>query len=218
MKNIVKNFTNAVILFSLFAIVLGFAMIAYPDISLKALGIVLAAYLIVQGLALILLDIKAWRLFIPFRGMLQGILSIVLGFLLAKTTDKVEVFFGIALGVWIIVSAFGGIRLAAALRGTGAPWVLMIIMNIIDILIGCLILYAPVPSSITLTMCLGVVLVVNSIVNIVEMFVIKRNVKDVEQMIVDIKDELAAKAAAPAAEVEAPAAEPEAPAPEESDD
>ncbi|MBR4727109.1 MAG: DUF308 domain-containing protein, partial [Clostridia bacterium] len=176
-------------------------------------------------LALILLDIKAWRMFVPFRGMLQGILSIVLGFLLAKTPGKLEVFLGIALGIWIIVSAFGGIRLAAALRGTGAPWVLMIIMNIIDILIGGLVLYAPVPSSITLTMCLGIVLIVNSIVNIVEMFVIKRNVKNVEQMIVDIKDELAAaaeasaaEAEAPAAEAEAPAAEAEAPAPEENND
>ena len=117
--------------------------------------------------------------------MLQGILSVILGILLAKDPGSIAVYIGVAMGIWIIVSSFEGIRFACALRWTGAPWVLMIIMSIVDIIIGALILYSPVLSSLSITVGIGVVLIVHAVVNIVYMFVIKKNAKDVEKMIVE---------------------------------
>lgn len=185
MKTIVKNITNYVIILSVLAALLGIVLLVYPGISLLALGIALGAYLIVQGITLIVLDIKAWRLFIPFEGMLEGILCVVLGILLVKNPANIAAYIGVAFGVWIIVSSFGGIKLAVALRGTGAAWVLMIILNVIDIIIGALVLYSPVLSSISLTMGLGIVLIVHAIVNIVYMLLIKKDAKDVEKLIVE---------------------------------
>ena len=183
MKNIFKNITNSVILLSILAILLGIVLIAYPGLSLMALGVTVAVYLIIHGITLIILDIKAWRLYIPFEGMLQGILCIILGILLAKNPDYIAVYIGIFMGLWIIVSSFGGIKLASALRGTGAPWVLMIIMNIIDIVIGCLILYSPVLSSVSMTMGIGIVIIVHSVINIVNMITVKKNAKDLEKLL-----------------------------------
>ena len=185
MKTIVKNFTNYVIILSLLAIVLGIVLVAYPGMSLVALGYAVASYLILHGIVLIILDIKAWRLYIPFEGLLQGILSIILGVLLAKNPDNIAVYIGVALGVWIIVSSFSGIKLACALRRTGAPWVLMIVMNIIDIVIGCLVLYSPVLSSLTLTVGLGSVLIAYSVINVIYMLVVKKYAKDVEKLITE---------------------------------
>ena len=196
MKTIVKNFTNYVILLSTLAILLGIVLVAYPGMSLVALGIAVAAYLIVHGIVLIILDIKAWRLYIPFEGLLQGILCIVLGVLLAKNPESMATYIGIMMGLWIIISSFSGIKMAVALRRTGAPWVLMIVMNIIDIVIGCLVLYSPVLSSFSLTMGLGIVLIVHSIVNIVDMIVVKKNARDVEKLIVEKEKEYAGNAQA----------------------
>ena len=185
MKTIVKNVTNSVILLSVLAVLLGIVLVAYPGISLVALGIAVAVYLIVQGIALVILDIKAWRLYIPFEGLLQGILSILLGVWLAKNPSNIAVYIGIIVGLWIIVSSFSGIKLAFALRWTGAPWILMIVMNIIDILIGCLVLYSPILSSLSLTMGLGIILIVHAVINIIYMFVVKKNAKDVEKLIIE---------------------------------
>lgn len=185
MKTIVKNVTNYVILLSVLAILFGIVLIAYPGMSLVALGIAVAAYLIVHGIGLVILDIRAWRLYLPFDGMLQGILCVILGVLLAKDPGSIAAYIGIVMGLWIIVSSFGGIRFAYAIRWTGAPWVLMIIMSIIDILIGGVILYSPVLSSLSLTIGIGAVLIVHAVINIVYMIVIKKNVRDVEKMIVE---------------------------------
>ncbi|MBR0277609.1 MAG: DUF308 domain-containing protein, partial [Clostridia bacterium] len=118
------------------------------------------------------------------EGMLQGILCVILGILLAKNPEYIAVYIGIFMGLWIIVSSFGGIKLASALRGTGAPWIFMIIVNIIDIIIGCLILYSPILSSLSLTIGLGIVLIVHSIINIINMIVAKKNARDVEKLII----------------------------------
>ena len=185
MKTIVKNITTYVILVSLLALLIGITLIADPGLSLVAIGALVGAYLIVQGIALIILDVKAWRLFIPFEGMLKGILSVILGFLLLKYPDSIAAYIGIALGVYIIVNSFGGIKLAAALRYTGIPWVLMIILTIFSILLGCLVLYSPVFSALSLTVYIGLVLVVYSVITIVYMLIIKRNAKEVEKIIAE---------------------------------
>ncbi|MBR4720233.1 MAG: DUF308 domain-containing protein [Clostridia bacterium] len=185
MKNIFKNFTNSVIVLSILAILLGVVMIVYPGISLIAFGLIVASYLLVNGITLIILDIKAWRLYIPFNGLLQGILCVLMGILLAMYPETITVYIGTFVGFWIILSSFDGIKLASALRGTSAPWVLMIIMNIIDIIIGCLVIYSPILSSISLTVGLGVVLIIHAVINIVDMIMVKKNAKDMEKLIVE---------------------------------
>lgn len=185
MKTIVKNITTFVILVSLLALLIGIGLITDPGLSLVAIGALVGAYLIVQGIVLVILDVKAWRLFIPFEGMLKGILSIILGILLLKYPDSIAAYIGVALGIYIIVNSFGGIKLAAALRYTGLPWVLMIILNVFSILLGCLVLYSPVFSALSLTVYIGLVLVIHSVVNIVYMLIIKKNAKDVEKIIAE---------------------------------
>ncbi|MBQ7718246.1 MAG: DUF308 domain-containing protein [Clostridia bacterium] len=181
----VKNLTNSVIWLSILAILLGIVLVAYPGLSLVALGLTVAAYLIIHGITLIIIDIKAWRLYIPFNGLLQGILCIILGILLAKYPANIAVYIGVALGLWIIISGFEGIKLSAALRGTGAPWVLMLIMYIIDIIIGCLAIFSPVLSSLSLTIGIGCVLIAHAIISIIDMIVVKKNAKDFENLIVE---------------------------------
>lgn len=189
MKKIVKNITNYIIGLSILAIVLGIVLIVYPGMSIMALGITIAVYMILLGITLVALDLRAWSLYIPFEGLLPGIICIVLGAFLAKSVaNRPEVFaayLGIVIGIWVVASGFTGIKTAAALRGTGAPCVMLIIMNIIDIIIGGVIIFSPVLSSLSLTMALGIVLIAHSIVRIIDMVTIKRNANEVEKLIVE---------------------------------
>ena len=207
MKNIVKNFTTNAIVLSILAILIGALLLAYPGISLEVLGIVVGAFLIVQGVTLIILDIKAWRLLIPFEGMLKGILSVVLGVILLVVPGFIATYIGVAIGVYMIVFSFGGIKLAAALRGTDAPWVLMIILNILTILLGCCVIWQPEISALSLTMTIGIALIVYSIINIVNMFLIKKDVKDVEKLIAEKKQLIADAVEAEPVKAEEPKAE-----------
>ena len=66
MKDILKRISNSVIILSGLGILLGIVIASYPDATLAALGRMIALYLIISGIVLVVLDIKAWRLYIPF--------------------------------------------------------------------------------------------------------------------------------------------------------
>ncbi len=183
MKNIFKNFTASVIWLSIMAILLGILMVAFPGAALIASGVTFAAYLIVHGLTLIILDIKAWSLYIPYDGMLRGILCVLLGILIVAFPETLAINIGVLVGMWIIISAIDGIRLASVLRGTDAPWVLMIIIDIIDVILGVLMLFSPVITALSTTVGLGIVLIVHSVISLVDMINLKKNVKETEKLI-----------------------------------
>ena len=185
MKSIFNDIANSNIVLSIIAILLGIVMIAYPGMSLVALGAVTAAFLIVEGIALIVLDIKASRMFIPFDGMLQGILSLILGILLAVNPAGMAVYIGISVGLWIIISGFAGVRIAIELRHTAAPWVLILILNIIGIIAGFVMFFSPVYTSEVINALLGVVLIAHAVVEIIDMIVVKKNIREVDKLIIE---------------------------------
>lgn len=185
METIFKRAVNSLIAICVLGILLGAAMIVWPGQSLTAFGVLAAIYLIVSGVALIVLDVKAWRMYIPFDGFLPGVLNVVLGVLFVCNPDFFAVYVGVAFGLWIIVSAFGIIKFAAKLRGTGAPWLLIILLQIINVCIGVMMVFSPVAASFSLAIVLGTVLLVRAITNLVTLLSVKKNVKAVEDRIVD---------------------------------
>ena len=187
MKTLFKRTTNSMIVLSVLAILLGIAMIVYPDVSLTALGYAVAAYLIVQGITLIVVDVKAWRMFIPFDGFLPGVLCILLGVLLAKTPEALAVYIGVFVGLWVIVSGFSGVKFANLLRKLGAPWLLPVLAYAAEIILGCLMLFSPVLSSLSLTVALGIILIAHAVVNLVTVISVKQNVRDVEAFFSGLK-------------------------------
>lgn len=74
----------------------------------------------------------------------------------------------------------------------------------LDILIGGFILYAPVPASPSLTIALGIVLIAHSVINIVDMIIVKKNARDVEKLIKEKFAEATTVAETVATPVDAP--------------
>ncbi|MBQ6380974.1 MAG: DUF308 domain-containing protein [Clostridia bacterium] len=225
MKKVLKSISSYVMVVSILALVLGIVFIAYPEISLFVLGILVGSYLVIQGIVMVVLGIKALIQHAPFEGILPGVLSILLGILFLENPADLANFIGIVLGIWLIVHSIGGIKLAVNMRGTGAPWVLLVIVNVIGIIAGGCIIYTPILSSVTFTTALGIVLIVNAVINIIDMIVVKMFVKVVDEEIEELETvveeaiqeaentvepvEATVVENAPAAE---PAAEPDAPA------
>lgn len=183
MKEELKKYTLGLIILFIAAIIIGVFMVMYPDISLTTLGVIVALFMILNGILLILIDIKMWSYSIPFDGLLQGILRIILGVLLFQNPDTLSVYIGIVLGIWIIISGFGSIKLAWSLRKTEAPWVLMMILGILNILVGAAVLYSPVLASMAFTTSVGIVLIVHAIINIVYIIELRKNFKELEKTV-----------------------------------
>ena len=193
MKEELKKYTLGLIILFIAAIIIGVFMVMYPDISLTTLGVIVALFMIFNGILLILIDIKMWSYSIPFDGLLQGILRIILGVLLFQNPDTLSVYIGIVLGIWIIISGFGSIKLAWSLRKTEAPWVLMMILGILNILVGAAVLYSPVLASMAFTTSVGIVLIVHAIINIVYIIELRKNFKELEKTVNEKLEQLEEK-------------------------
>ena len=237
MKSMVKMITNCIIVVSVIALIVGVVLMSYPFESVEVFGVILGVYWIVQGISLIVLDVKARKKHVPFNGLLPGILGVLLGVLMmynqAKVPGFMEAFIGISLGIWIIMNAFSNISFALSLRGSGAPVALLVLINIISICLGGMILYSPIAGALSYVYATGIVLIVESIITIIYMIIVKKNSKDLEKVIeqavkeVDEKalevlkkaDEAAAAATnPPVVAEEAPQAEPAEPAEETKQD
>lgn len=177
MKEIFKKTTNSIIFSSIIAIIVGLILIFYPSISLKTMGIIAAIYIIVYGIILIILDVKAYKYYIPFDGMLPGILSVVLGIILICKPSILSIVFAFAIGVWIILTSINSLKLALALKDEETPWILLLILGILDLILGVIVIFNPFEASLTLSIFIGIMLLVHAIIDIVDMIIIKKDVK-----------------------------------------
>lgn len=181
MKEVFKQVTNSIICSSIVACIVGLILIFYPDLSIVTCGIIAGAYVIAHGIALIVLDFKASKYFIPFEGILSGIACIILGIILCVRPGIVATLITIALGLWVILSSVNVIKMAIAVRKEASNWVLLLILGIVDLIAGVIVLLNPFEATISLTLFIGIMIVVHSIISIVDMIVVKKEAKDFEK-------------------------------------
>ena len=187
MKKAFNRITNITIAMSILAIIIGLVLIFYPAMSLRTLGIVGAVYLVLNGIMMIILEARLSKIYVPFESMMTSILSIVLGIVLFVYPGSASILLTIAFGVWMIVSSINSIKLALFLkRIKDFPSILMIILSVLEIILGILVIANPFEASITLTLYLGIMLIIHSIFNIIDVIVLKKNVKGKEKIIKEI--------------------------------
>lgn len=190
MKEKFNEAINSVILSSVLTLILGLIIVIFPKISIDTLGIIVAIFMIMYGVAFVYLDIKAAQYYIPFDGFISGIVSVLIGILLLCKPAIVSVILTIVIGIWMIVSSINCIKIALKLTKTNLPWVLILILGIIDLLAGIIVLVNPFEATVSLTLFAGIMLMVHSVINIIDMFIIKKDVKEISQAITNKLKEL----------------------------
>ncbi len=183
MKEIFKKATNSIICSSVLACIVGLIMVLNPNMSVKTIGTIVACYIIFQGIVFIFLDMKASRYFIPFDGILSGIVSIVLGILLISKPDMLSTILAIVVGVWISLASVNTIKLSLALKKYDTPWILLLLLGILDLISGIIVVLNPFEASISMTVLAGIMIMAHSIITIADMIVIKRDVKRISKAI-----------------------------------
>ena len=179
MKDLFKRTTTSIIISSVAAFILGLVMAVVPGISIQVIGIAAGIYIILHGITLIVLDFMAHNAYVPFNGVITGILSIIVGLLLIAMPDALTTIFAIALGIWIILSSVNVISIAMSVRKSISSWYLWLLFGIIDLICGIIILFNPFASSISIVVLGGIIVMVHSVVTIIDMIMIRKNIKSV---------------------------------------
>ena len=184
MKKAFGKITNSIMGVSILLIIIALLLIIYPGLSLKTLGLISAIYMIIHGILLISLEFGLIRIFVPFENMLMGVLSIVLGLVIIMRPESASILIAISFGVWIIVSSINNIKCALFFRKIdNFPYIELLVINILDIILGLLVIFNPITASVTLTLYLGIILLIHSFIVLADMIILKKNVQDKEKSI-----------------------------------
>ena len=178
MIKIFQRTINSIIISSILACIVGIIMITFPGISIETIGIIAASYIIVHGVALIYLDFSSSNYFVPFDGLFVGVLSIIMGTVLIFRPGIVSLIFTIVIGVWMILSSINLVKIAMKLCKTQAPWISILILGILELIAGVVTVFNPFEATLSITLFAGIMLIVHSIINKVDMILIKKDVKD----------------------------------------
>lgn len=179
MKELFKRTTTSIILSSIAAFIIGLTMAVVPNLSLQVIGITIGIYAIVHGITLITLNFVAHNVYVPFYGIASGILSIIVGLILVAMPNILSVIFAIALGIWIILSSVNVISIAVTVKKTVPNWSLWLLLGIIDLICGIIILFNPFASSLSIVVLGGIIIMIHSIISIIGMIMVKKNIKEV---------------------------------------
>lgn len=157
---------------------------SYPDISFNAISYCIAGILIINGLVLFVVDYKTYSLFV--NTFFYAILSIIGGILVLIHPNALKMAIPICLGIWFIAGGLFKLRFSAYLRDSNAFYrILSVIANIITIVCGVILLMNPIESVEIVTVSMGIILLVYSIADLIDMIVIKKNVNGISRFIKD---------------------------------
>lgn len=175
-----NSFINSSICISIMFIIIGIIMVIMPKMSLEILGVILSVILIINGVILMITDIKLNNNFIPVDMLPASILSILLGIMMLIYPNILSIIIPLMLGTWFIMTSIFKIRLTLYLsKIQNTPWLLLMLISILSIVCGFILILNPIDSSVAITLFIGIVIIVYAISDIINMIVLKRNIKNI---------------------------------------
>ena len=176
MKSKFTKMMNISFITSALFIVLGVSTFIFKNPEIEKFAYVIAGIFILNGGANIIDDYSVFKPFYFFDGFTSGLLSIILGVIIAINRESMIVL-PIIIGLWFIISSTFKLRMSLALKDTNnKAWVPTYVLSLVTIVIGLyLIVYLSI-SNITIFM-LGISFILFAIVDIIEVFIFKKNIK-----------------------------------------
>ncbi len=180
-----NKYINSSIVISALLMLLGIGIFIYPTMSLKVFSYSIAIIISLFGLFLIIEDIR-YNVGMLFDFSLLGIMFFLLGLILLKYPNALTSLIPIFLGIWFIVSGFVKGRWTYYLSDYKLSIrILSFIMSILSIVCGIIFIFNPLDGANYIASFVGILLIIYSISDIVDMIIFKVNVNKIYKNIKD---------------------------------
>lgn len=178
LTNKINNFLNAAISTTILMVCVGSFLALFPTLSLEITRWIFIIALISAGISMISADLAGKRQTGLLSGTVFGSFIILLG-LIILTNPSVLSIIPIAIGFYVVISSLIKIRMTLALREiSNSAFTASILMNLISVVSGCVIIFQPITSTAVAIMIVGVMLVVYGVSDLINVFILKKHVKD----------------------------------------
>ena len=178
MKSKFSKLMNISFITSILFILIGIMMFIFTNIKLETLAYVIAGIFGINGLLNIIDDYSVFKPFYFFDGFTSGLLSIILGVVIVMNRDSIPIVLPMIIGLWFIISSTFKLRMSLALKDTNnKAWIPTYILSLVTIVIGLLLIINPSIGSLSIKIILGIAFILFSVVDIIEVYVFKKNIK-----------------------------------------
>ncbi len=173
--NIKKN----VLIFSLIALLLGIIQVFAPEFVLKVLDYLVGVCILILGIFNIILYKKNRIKNISTNNLSYGIILLVLGVYFLTHKGFVVGIMALVFGFYIMVNGIFGIQFSFESKNKGfEKWKVLLIMSIINFILGVIVLFLPIQSSLVLIFWNGIFMILSAVINLVVLIINKRSLKE----------------------------------------
>lgn len=185
MKTFLKQLKLVSLLDAIFEVVFAFLLIFCTNFTIKTLAILFAVFLLVVGVVKII-DYFLYG-YEPF-GFVFGIISILVGVICFASLDAIvgSNLLGIVFGTILIVKSLISIQESFDLRRRGAKyWWIDTTLSALVLILAIAVVFNPSASILMFTL-LGITLLIDGILNLIDIFVVSAKVKKVKKSFKDM--------------------------------
>lgn len=177
------------IIMSVALCVLGGVLIVFPEITLKAVGIVCGIVLLLFGIVRVVgyFSKDLYRLAFQFD-LAFGIMILTLGVILLLNPRSLMNFICIALGLYFFADGLFKIQIAIDSKTFGIKkWWLILCMALVTAVFGIALILRPSESTRILTILVGVSMLCEGILNIITVLCAVKIIKHQQPDVIDIE-------------------------------
>ena len=176
LTNKINGFLNAAISTTVLMVCVGSFLALFPTLSLEITRWIFIIALVSSGISIISADLVGKRQTGLLSGTVFGSFIILLGLIILTNPGVLSI---IPIGFYVVISSLIKIRMTLALREiSNSAFTASILMNLISVVSGCVIIFQPITSTAVAIMIVGIMLVVYGVSDLINVFILKKHVKD----------------------------------------
>lgn len=183
MKKVKKNFTLSLVS-SIIFVILGLFLFIKPDATITTVSYIIGAFLLIVGIISIFKYFKFDYEISAFDfDLVYGVLVIIAGFYFIFKPTLLSSLFSTILGIWIIVNSVTKFQYALVLKKLQKEdFKYILILSLLTFAWGILLLINPLKTVLKATQIIGVFIIIYSVLDIMDNFVLKRNKEDLNKL------------------------------------
>ena len=180
MSKEINKYLNLSIVMSILFVILGVFLVVLPESSINTIAYMLASFLLVYGTFNFIDSFTINPIFF-FMKMASSAISIILGIVIFLNPDIFKNLIPIALGIFFIISGAFSSRISFIIKDIDNSYILSLFTSILMIICGVVLIINPGNTALVITTLIGIILIVYSVSAIVDMFVFKSRVKEIDK-------------------------------------
>lgn len=160
--------------------IVGVLLIVWPKASLDTFAYVIGTIMIIYGIYSFIDSFSINPALCLFQ-MTNSILSFLLGICVFLNPSIFESILPIALGIFFIISGAFSSRISFIIKDIDNSYILSLFTSILMIICGVVLIINPGNTALVITTLIGIILIVYSVSAIIDMFVFKSRVKEIDK-------------------------------------